>query len=96
MYKYKRDKFFAHIFLYVEQMARIAKHLRISEWPVILAMGELTHFMNVVKCSGRSLGFQYPDQAPLVQLMGPRKVKDELAYRQLPDLPLPFLLSTFS
>merc|ERR1711867_146180 len=86
LYKYKRDKFFSHIFLYVEQMARIAKHLQISERPVILAMGELTRFMNAVKSSGRSLGFQYPDQAPLLRLMGPRKVKDELAYRSLPDL----------
>ena len=58
--KYKRDKFFSHIFLYVEQMSRVAKHLRISEWPVILAMAELTRFMNVVKSSGRILGFQYP------------------------------------
>ena len=46
LYKFKRDKFFSHIFLYVEQMAKIAKHLRITEWPVILAMGELTRFMN--------------------------------------------------
>merc|ERR1712215_129272 len=74
----------------MEQMARIAKHLRISEWPVILAMGKLTRFMNTVKSSGRSLGFQYPDQAPLVQLRGPRKVKDELAYKTLPDLSLNF------
>ena len=44
LYKFKRDKFFSHIFLYVEQMAKIAKHLRITERPVILAMGELTHF----------------------------------------------------
>ena len=86
LFKYKRDKFFAHIFHYVEQMQRIAKHLWITERPVILAMGELTRFMNAVKCSGKSLGFQYPDQPPLVQLMGPRKVKDELAYKTLPDL----------
>ena len=89
LFKYKIDKYFSLIFLYVEQMSRVAKHLRISKRPVILAMGELTRFMNAVKSSDRSLGFQYPDQAPLVQLMGPRKVKDELAYRQLPDLPLP-------
>ena len=27
LYKFKRNKFFSHIFLYVEQMAKIAKHL---------------------------------------------------------------------
>ena len=81
LFKYKRDKFFFHIFLFFEQMSIVAKHIRISERPVILAMGELTRFMNTVKSSGRSLGFQYPDQAPLMQLMGPRKVRDELAYR---------------
>ena len=57
LFKYKRDKCFSHIFLYVEQMSRVAKHLRISEWPVILTMRELTRFMNMVKRSGRSLGF---------------------------------------
>ena len=46
--KFKRDKFFAHIFHYVEQMQRIAKHLQIAERPVILVMGELTRFMNAV------------------------------------------------
>merc|ERR1711873_291213 len=76
LYKYKRDKHFAHIFVFVEQMAKIAKHLRISERPVILAMGELTRFMNAVRSGGKSLGFQYLDQPPLVQLLGPRKVKD--------------------
>ena len=86
LYKYKIDKLFVHIFLYVEQMARIAKHLRITERPVILAMGELTCFMNTVRTSGKDLGFQYPDQVPLVQIMGPRKVKDELYYKSLPDL----------
>ena len=40
--KFKRDKNFSNIFSYVEQMAKVAKHLRISERPVILAMGELT------------------------------------------------------
>ena len=74
--KYKRDKYFSHIFLYVEQMSRVAKHLRKSKRLVILTNGELTRFMNAVKSSGRSLGFQYPDQPPLVQLMGPRKVRD--------------------
>ena len=63
----------------MEQMAKIAKHLRISERPVILAMSELTCFMNSVRSSGRDLGFQYLDQVPLVKLMGPRKVKEELA-----------------
>ena len=86
LFKYKRDKFFAHIFHYVEQMQRIAKHLWIAKRPVILAMDELTRLMNLVKCSGKSLGFHYLDQAPLVQLMGPRKVKDKLAYKTLPNL----------
>ena len=79
--KFKHDKNFAHIFAYVEQMARVAKHLRISERPVILAMGELTRFMNEVRTSGKDLGFLYPEQGPLVQLLGPRKVRDQLAYR---------------
>ena len=55
LYKFKRDKFFSHIFLYVEQMAKIAKHLRITEQPVILAMGEHIHFMNMVRTSGKDL-----------------------------------------
>ena len=40
--KFKKDKNISNIFLYMEQMAKVAKHLRISERPVILAMGELT------------------------------------------------------
>ena len=40
--KFKKDKSHANIFQYVE----VAKHLRISERPVVLAMGELTRFMN--------------------------------------------------
>ena len=54
--KFKKVKNFTNIFLYVEQMAKVAKHLRISEWPVILAMGELTTFMNEVRNSGKNLG----------------------------------------
>ena len=88
-WKFKCDKNFTHIFAYVEQMARVAKHLRISERPIILTMGELTCFMNEVRNSGKDLGFLYPEQGPLVHLLGPRKVRDQLAYRQLPSLPLP-------
>ena len=73
--KFKKDKNFTNIFLYVEQMAKVAKHLRISERPVILAMGEL------IGSSGKDLSFLYPDQGPLVQLLGPRKVRDQLAYK---------------
>ena len=87
--KFKKDKNFSHIFAYVEQMAKVAKHLRVSERPVILAMGELTQFMNEVRNSGKDLEFLYPEQAPLVQLLGPRKVRDQLAYKQMPSLPLP-------
>ena len=54
--KFKKDKIFSNIFQYVEQMAKVAKHLRISERPVILAMGELTRFMNEVKSSGKNFG----------------------------------------
>ena len=42
--------------------------------------------MNIVRTSGKDLGFQYPDQALLVQIMDPRKVKDKLYYKSLPDL----------
>ena len=56
LFKYKRDKFFTHIFHYVEKMQRIAKHLWITERPVILVMGELTYFMNAVKCSVQESG----------------------------------------
>ena len=89
--KFKKDKSHANIFQYVEQMAKVAKHLRISERPVVLAMGELTRFMNAVKMNGKNLGFLYPAQGPMVQLMGPRKFQDQLAYQQLPVLPLPML-----
>jgi hypothetical protein len=88
--KYKKDKAFTYIFQYVEQMAKVAKHLRISERPIILAMGEMTRFMNAVKFNGKNLGFLYPVQPPMVQLLGPRKVQDKLSYAQLPGLPLPF------
>ena len=37
--KFKKDKNFFNIFHYMEQMAKVAKHLRISERPVVLAMG---------------------------------------------------------
>ena len=87
--KFKKDKSHANIFQYVEQMAKVAKHLRISERPIVLAMGELTRFMNAVKMNGKNLGFLYPAQGPLVQLLGPRKFQDQLAYKQLPVLPLP-------
>ena len=66
--KFKKDNNFSSIFQYVEQMTKVAKHLRISERPVILAMGELTRFMNAVKLCRKDLGFLYPDQGPMVQL----------------------------
>ena len=59
--KFKKDKNFSNIFQYVEPMAKVAKHLRISERPVVLAMGELTRFMNGVKLSGKDLGLLYLD-----------------------------------
>ena len=83
--KFKSNKNFTGIFSYIEKLSRVAKHFRISERPVILAMGELTRFMNEVRCSGKDLGFQYPEAPPLVQLLGPRKVQDRLAYSQLPS-----------
>ena len=75
--KFMEDKSFSNIFQYVEQMAKVTKHLRISERPVVL--GELTRFINAVKLSGKNLGFLYPEQGPMVQLLGPRKVRDQLA-----------------
>ena len=84
--KFKSNKNFAGIFAYIEKLARVAKHFRISERPVILAMGELTRFMNEVRCCGKDLGFQYPEVPPQVQILGPRKVQDRLAYSQLPPL----------
>ena len=87
--KYKKDKSYTNVFQYVEQMAKVAKHLRISERPIILAMGELDRFMNAVKQHGKHLGFLYPSQGPCVQLLGPRKFNDQLSYTQIPVLPLP-------
>merc|ERR1711867_176144 len=83
--KFKSIKNFAGIFAYIEKLARVSKHFRISERPVILAMGELTRFMNKVRCCGKDLGFQYPEVPPQVQILGPRKVQDRLAYSQLPS-----------
>ena len=77
--KFKKDKNFSNIFQYVEQMAKVAKHLRISERPVVLAIGELTGFMNTVKLCGKDLGFLYPEKGPLIQLLGPRKIRDQFA-----------------
>ena len=45
--------------------------------------------MNKVKNSGKELGFLYPENLPMVQLLGPRTVQDRLAYKQLPTFPLP-------
>ena len=87
--KFKHDKNFANIFTYVEKLTKVSKHFRISEHPIILTMGELTWFMNEVRSSGKDLGFLYPEQGPLVQLLGLRQVRDQLAYRQLPSFPLP-------
>ena len=70
--KFKHNKNFSGIFAFIEKLSKVAKHFRISERPVVLAMGELTHFMNEVKNSGKELGFQYPENPPLVQLLGPR------------------------
>ena len=47
-------------------------------------MGKLTQFMKEVKTSGKELGFLYPENPPLVQLLGPWKVQDCLAYERLP------------
>ena len=55
--KFKYDKNFPNIFSYIEKLAKVAKHFRVSECPVILAMGELTRFMNEVRSSGKDLGF---------------------------------------
>ena len=76
--KLKKDKNFSYIFRYVEQMAEVAKHLRISERPVFLAMGGLTRFMNAVRLSGKDLGFLYPEKGLLIQLLGPWKIRDQL------------------
>ena len=84
--KFRHIKNFSGIFAYIEKLSKVAKHFRISERPVILAMGELTRFMNEVRNSGKELGFRYPENPPLVQLLGPRKVQDKLAYSQLPSL----------
>ena len=86
--KFKNDKNFTNIFTYVEKLTKVSKHFHISDRPVILAMGELTRFMNEVRSSSKDLGFLYPEQGLLVQLLGPRKVRDQLTYRQLPSLPL--------
>ena len=87
--KFKHNKNFSGIFAYIEKLSKVAKHFRISERPVILAMGELTRFMNEVKNSGKELGFRYPENPPLVQLLGPRKVQDRLTYSELPSFSLP-------
>ena len=71
-------------------MAKVAKHLRICERPVILALGELTRLMNDIRHHGKELGFAYPSEAPSKQLLGPRKFADKLHYSQLPIIPLPF------
>ena len=33
LYRYKKDKQYGHIFQYVEELAKVGKHLRISERP---------------------------------------------------------------
>ena len=55
--KLKQNKNFSNIFSYIEKLAKVAKHFRVSKCPVIITMGELTCFMNEVKSSGKELGF---------------------------------------
>ena len=93
--RYKNDRQFSHIFHYIEELARIARHQRIVERPVFLAMSELTRLLNAIRQHGKALGFLYPDMAPTRQLLGPRKFEDKLAYSQLPTLPMPQLGDVF-
>ena len=87
--KFKRDKNFAPTFQYVEQMDKVAKHLRFSERTVALAMSGLTRCMKTVGLGVKDLGFLFPVQGPFPQFLGPRKAQDQLTYSQLPVLPLP-------
>ena len=90
LYRYKKDKQYGHIFQYVEELAKVGKHLRISERPVILSLGELTRLMTEIRQHGKDLGFLYPAEGPYRQLLGPRKFEDKLHYTQVPIIPLPF------
>ena len=90
LYRYKKDKQYGHIFQYIEEMAKVAKHLRVSERPVVLALGELTRLMTDIRQHGKDLGFLYPAEGPCRQLLGPRKFADKLHYTQVPIIPLPF------
>ena len=90
LYRYKKDKQYGHIFQYVEELAKVGKHLRIAERPVILSLGELTRLMTDIRQHGKDLGFLYPAEGPCCQLLGPRKFEDKLHYTQVPIKPLPF------
>ena len=90
LYRYKKDKQYGHIFQYVEELAKVGKHLRIAERPVILSLGELTRLMTDIRQHGKDLGFLYPAEGPCCQLLGPRKFEDKLHYTQVPIIPLPF------
>ena len=90
LYRYKKDKQYGHIFQYVEELSKVGKHLRISERPVILSLGELTRLMTDIRQHGKDLGFLYPAEGPSRQLLGPRKFEDKLYYTQVPIIPLPF------
>ena len=72
--KFKQNKNFSNIFSHIEKLAKVAKHFRVSERPVILAMGELTRFMNEVKKSGRELGFLYPEGTTIGSVTGSEEV----------------------
>ena len=52
--------------------------------PIVLVMGELTSFINAVKMNGMHLGFFYPAEGPVVQLLGIREFQDQLSLKQLP------------
>ena len=54
--KFKGDRNFSNIFQYVEQMAKVTKHLRISVRSVVLALGELTRFMKTLKALWKGSG----------------------------------------
>ena len=52
--------------------------MRISERPVVLAMRGAHTVQKHCKLCGKDMGFLYSEKGPIIQLLGLRKIRDQL------------------
>ena len=56
-----------------------------------MVTAQLDRVLDQTRILGRALGFQYPSRAPEVEVLGPRKYTNHLAYTAGPSFTLPHL-----